>query len=445
MSRRLLHLRRHRRRVRAMLGLLILGWATLTASAHPMPESRVWVDSTPTGLTLTLQLPLNRLEYAYGQPLSDTPGTVLARQGDGLARYLLLHVGARSGRDGEGAGWQALRPHLEVLGDGETAELQAVMSLQAPPGADPRQLTLLYDAVVHEVRTHRVQVFLRTDWAGGFVGATPLPLGELHHDHTRLPITLEAARPGASLWRLLQDGVLHIADGTDHLLFVLLLLTVAPLSMAAGRWAGTRTPRAALRHTAGVVSAFTLGHTLTLVLGSTGAVTLPAQAVEVAVALTIAVAAAHAWRPLFAQGEARMALAFGLVHGMAFSASLSGAGLGVARHALALLAFNLGIEAMQLLLVAAVLPPLVLIARQAPQVFDGLRRVAAIASLGVAGLWIAERLGADPWAAWPWLETGVKAGAPAFRWLPVALWLGAGLVWSAKRRLTKAQYTVRSR
>jgi len=413
------------RLIRAVLFLLALAWAALNVSAHPMPESRVWVDSTPTGLTLTLQLPLNRLEHAYGQPLSDAPGTVLARQGDGLARYLLQHVGARSGQEGEGAGWQVQRPQLKVLGegDGETAELQAVMALQAPPGADPRQLTLLYDAVVHEVRTHRVQVFLRTDWAGGFVGAAPLPLGELQHDRTRLPITLEAARPGSSLWRLLQDGALHIADGTDHLLFLLLLLIVAPLSMAAGRWAETRPPRAALRHTAWVVSAFTLGHTLTLVLGSTGLLTLPAQAVEVAVALTIAVAAVHAWRPLFAQGEARMALAFGLVHGMAFSASLSGAGLGVVQHALALLAFNLGIEGMQLLLLAAVLPPLVLIARQAPPSFAWLRRAAAVASLGVAGLWIAERLGADPWSAWPWLE----AGAPAFRWLPVALWLGAGL------------------
>jgi hypothetical protein len=418
-------LRARHRLVRAVLLLLALAWAALTVSAHPMPESRVWVDSTPTGLTLTLQLPLNRLEHGYGQPLSNAPDTVLARHGDGLARYLLLHVGARSGGAGEGAGWQALRPQLQVLGDGETAELQAVMALQAPPGADPRQLTLLYDAVTHEVRTHRVQVFLRTDWAGGFVGAAPLPLGELQHDHPRLPITLAAARPGSSLWRLLQDGALHIAEGTDHLLFLLLLLVVAPLSMAAGRWTEPRTPRAALRHTAWVVSAFTLGHTLTLVLGSTGVLTLPAQAVEVAVALTIAVAAVHAWRPLFAQGEARMALAFGLVHGMAFSASLSGAGLGVAQHALALLAFNLGIEGMQLLLLAAVLPPLVLIARQAPRHFDGLRRTAAVASLGVAGLWIAERLGADPWSAWPWLE----AGAPAFRWLPVALWLGAGLAW----------------
>lgn len=412
------------RLVRAVLLLLALAWATLTASAHPMPESRVWVDSTPTGLTLTLQLPLNRLEHAYRQPLSDAPGTVLARHGDGLARYLLQHVGARSGRDGDGAGWQVLRPRLQVLGDGEAAELEAVMALQAPPGADPRQLTLLYDAVIHEVRTHRVQVFLRTDWAGGFVGAAPLPLGELQHEHTRLPITLEAARPGSSLWRLLQDGALHIADGTDHLLFLLLLLIVAPLSMAAGRWAETRTPRSALRHTAWVVSAFTLGHTLTLVLGSTGLLTLQAQVVEVAVALTIAVAAVHAWRPLFAHGEARMALAFGLVHGMAFSASLSGAGLGVVQHALALLAFNLGIEAMQLLLVAAVLPPLVMIANRSRQGFDGLRRTVAVASLGAAGLWIAERLGADPWAAWPWLE----AGGLAFRWLPVGLWLGAGMV-----------------
>lgn len=391
-----------------------------------MPESRVWIDTTPEGLRLTLQLPLNRLEYGFGQPLADFADSLLAQHGAALERYLQQHVGVRSGA----VDWTMQRPQLEVIGHDASAELQAVLELHAPAGADARAPTLRYDAITHEVRTHRVLVFLRNDWAGGFAGEAPLPLGELDHGHASLPIPLAQAHAGAGVLRLLQGGALHIAEGTDHLLFLLLLLLVAPLAACGRRWSGARPVREALRHTAWVVTAFTLGHTATLVLGSTGVLNLPSQAIEVAVALTIVVAAVHAWRPLFARAEAAMALAFGLVHGMAFSASLSGAGLTASQHALALLAFNLGIEAIQLMLLLAVLPPLIMIARRQPGAFAVLRRAAAAVAFVAALLWVAERLGANPWAAWPWLDA---AGA-AFRWLPAALWLLAAATWWPGRR-----------
>jgi len=404
------------RRLRAaLIALPCALWATL-AVAHPMPESRVWIDSTPAGLQLTLQLPLNRLEFAFGQPLADNPGTVLAQHGDALASYLQQHVGARS----SGLDWQALRPRLELVGNDASAELQAVLELQAPRGADLRAPTLRYDAVTHEVRTHRVQVFLRNDWTGGFVGQPPLPAGELSYGHNELPIPLAQAQAGSSMLRLLQGGAMHIAEGTDHLLFLLMLLLVAPLAAQGRRWREVRPVRQALRHTALVVTAFTVGHTITLVLGSSGVLTLPAQPVEVAVAATIAVAAVHAWRPLFARAEVWMALGFGLVHGMAFSASLSGAGLTAGQHALALLAFNLGIEAMQLVLVAAVLPPLIVTCRAAPTPYAVGRRLAALGALVLALLWIVERTGAASIGMPAWADSGTALLAPT-----------AGLLWLA--------------
>lgn len=388
--------------LRRWLALVSLLWAAL-ASAHPMPESRVWIDTRADGLHLLLQLPLNRLEFAYGQPLIDQPATVLERHAEGLARYLMQHVGARSGS----AGWQTLRPQLRVVGSDGAAELEAEIDLRAPPGADPRHTQLLYDAITHEVRTHRVQVALRNDWAAGQVGQPPQPLGELNHARNRLDLDLASPSAGASLRRLALDGALHIAGGADHLLFLLLLLLVAPLSVAragpaaaAGRtgwrlqaWQGARPARAAWRHTALLVTAFTLGHTATLVMGSTGVLRPPVQAVEVAVALTIVAAAVHAWRPLFGRADLAMALAFGLIHGLAFSAALSGAGLTWLQHGLALLAFNLGIEAMQLLLVLAVLPPLLWLAHGRPQASAWLRGATAAVSAGLALWWVLERAG----------------------------------------------------
>jgi len=399
-----------------LIGLLCALWAAL-AAAHSMPESQMWIDTTPTGLRATLQTPLVALEIGFGQPLAATPGSVLQQHGDGLSRYLLQHVGARSGNQG----WQMLAPRLKVIGKAPTAELEATFDLQAPAGADRRSLTLLFDAITHELRNHRVIVFLRNDWAGGRAGVAPELLGEFRSFSNTLAVTLPEAGAGASVVRLVQAGGMHIAEGTDHLLFLWMLVIVAPLSVRAGRWDAVRPVRSALRQLSLVVTAFTIGHSLTLGLGSSGWLSLPSQPVEVAVAVSIAFAAVHAFRPLFAAGEVVMALAFGLVHGFAFSASLSGAGLTAWQHAQALLAFNVGIEAMQLVVVLAVMPPLLILSRSSAAFYASLRRAASVAAFALAAIWIADRAGLASFGTLPWFDHP----AVILVLIPGLLWLAA--------------------
>lgn len=259
----------------------------------PMPESIVWIDTTPDGMILTAELPLNRLEFSFGQPLTNHSGKVLQSYGDALSAYLLQHVGVRS----DGKGWQVLRPTLSGTGTPRSEERQARFILRAPNQADPRAPEPLYDVITHEVHTHRVQVFLRNDWKSGFVRAAPIMLGELNHDTNALILPLGAVSSGSGFISLLGGGMTHIAQGTDHLLFLMLLLLVAPLAAQVGRWSGVRSLQATVRHTTFVITAFTTGHTVTLILGSTGLLKAPSGSVEVAVALTIAIAAIHAWRP----------------------------------------------------------------------------------------------------------------------------------------------------
>ncbi|MEI7444105.1 MAG: HupE/UreJ family protein [Burkholderiales bacterium] len=411
------------RAVRRLLRRLVLGIVPLLAAtaalAHPMPESRLWIDTVPGGVELLLQLPLNRLEHAYGTPLADAPAEVLARHGDGLARYLAAHVTAGD----DDARWSAAPVRLEVTGNDASAELQATLRFAAPAGADPRAPRLRVDAIVHEVRTHRIVAFLRSDWAGGFVGSPPRPLGGLRHGQTTLVVPLDAARPAAAPLRLAADGAAHIAEGTDHLLFLLMLLLVAPLEAAAGRWAGTRAPRDTLRRTAVVVTAFTAGHAVALAVGGGGAFAPPERWVEIGVAATVALAAVHALRPLATRGEAAAALAFGTVHGFAFAAALSDAGLATGQRVAALAAFNVGIEAMQLAAVAVVLPALLAIRDRAPGLYDALRRTLAGAALVVAFAWIAERAGWSRWLVWESVDVGARAGAA----LVLAVWAVAGV------------------
>jgi hypothetical protein len=395
--------------------LSLLLWTT-PASAHPMPESRVWVDSTATGLTLTLQLPLDRLEMAYGRPLAASPTTMVQAEREGLSRYVLAHVGARSGQQG----WQAIRPQLSVEGAAPSAELVATLALIAPPGVDPRHTTLWLDAITHEIHTHRVLVFLRQDWASGHVAQAPTLLGEVRGAQHSVQVDLPDAGSAASWRSLWHAGLQHIAEGSDHLLFLVLLVLVAPFTATGERWAQARPARVAVRQVAWLVSAFTLGHMATLTLGSLGWLNPPSQLVEVAVALTIAVTAAHAMRPLL-RAETGFALAFGLVHGLAFSASLSGAGLGPWQHAQAVLAFNLGIETLQMLVMALVLPPLLVLAHLRPAWAHALRHGTAVLALVASVQWVVERLGWTPWAEGHWLDQLAAEGL----WLVLLLWLCA--------------------
>jgi len=375
--------------LRALWLALALALTACPAHAHPTPESRVWVDTTPDGLQLTLLMPLNRLEFAFKSDLTVQPDQVMPRHGQALADYVLAHVSVHSGNQA----WLSQRPQLKVVGNDASADLEAVLVFKAPKGADPRKGVMHYDAVTHEVMTHSVKVFLRSDWAGGMVSQVPRPLAELDTEHTELAIDLPRSSTATSgLLQLLEDGVMHIVEGTDHLLFLLTLLLVSPLVALGGRWAEVRSASGALRHTAAVVTAFTAGHTVALVLGSSGWLQLPSAMVELAVAATIAVSALHAIKPILKSGDIAMALAFGLVHGQAFSASLSGAGLLWQQHALALLAFNLGIELVQLAMVLVLLPPLWWFQSRFAQAGAWLRRAVGLLAFGSAMWWAHDRL-----------------------------------------------------
>jgi len=140
-------------------------------------------------------------------------------------------------------------------------------------------------------------------------------------------------------------GFRHILGGLDHLLFVLgLVLLVRSRRMLV--W---------------TVSAFTLGHSVTLSLAVLGFLGLPSRLVEILIALSILVLAVE-----LARGEDAppsplrrlpwaMAALFGLLHGFGFAGALAEVGLPETEIPLALLFFNLGIEVGQLVFVAAVL------------------------------------------------------------------------------------------
>jgi hypothetical protein len=215
-----------------------------------------------------------------------------------------------------------------------------------------------------------------------------------------------------SIFRL---GMRHIAEGTDHLLFLLVLLLPAPLVLVGSRWGGYGSVRHSLLQILRVVTAFTVGHSITLAAAALGLVRVPSRPIEVLIAVSILVSAVHALRPLFPGREAAIAAFFGLIHGLAFAATLGQLGFGWRERAGSILAFNLGIETMQLVVVAAVMPSLLILSRTRtyPWLRTGGALFAGAASLG----WIGERLGGL------YNPMGVVVTAVAQH----AVWIAAGL------------------
>lgn len=163
-----------------------------------------------------------------------------------------------------------------------------------------------------------------------------------------------------------REGVWHIWIGFDHILFLLALLLpavvvrVAGDGRMAGRMAGQWQPVAAFRpalwQVLKIVTAFTLAHSITLSLATLGIISLPSRWVESTIAASVVLAALNNVYPLFRERRWVMAFVFGLIHGFGFASVLGDLGLPREALMLALIGFNLGVEAGQLAIVSVFLP-----------------------------------------------------------------------------------------
>jgi hypothetical protein len=182
-----------------------------------------------------------------------------------------------------------------------------------------------------------------------------------------------SAPTGAPTTAYFRIGVEHIIFGYDHLLFVLgLILLVRPRQLLT------------------TVTAFTIAHSITLAAASLGGISLPGPPVEIIIAMSIY--RSRGRETLSQRKPWLIAFGFGLVHGFGFAGALSEIGLPKGAELLALLLFNLGVEAGQVTFVCAVLLLVFLTTRLARLPLVSARNIAAYA-IGIIGTyWAIERI-----------------------------------------------------
>lgn len=267
----------------------------------------------------------------------------------------------------------------------------------------PYALLVLDHACAASDGAHEVASGLFPDSEGYVTGTKTIVTYELDGQHGSA--ALDSQQPSFSteqstserFWEFFRLGAEHLLTGLDHILFLLALI------------AGSRR----LREIVLAATTFTLAHSLTFMLAATGVVAVPSGVVEPTIALSIAVVAGwYLWRIwqkgggavdlevtgghliLDRAGWSRLGVVFcfGLVHGLGFAGALGIDEAWSWTLLWSLLVFNVGIEVVQLAIIAVVFPMLMALRRRSPRL--GLWASGAVAA-GVAAMgmvWFVERV-----------------------------------------------------
>jgi len=157
-------------------------------------------------------------------------------------------------------------------------------------------------------------------------------------------------------WTFVREGIDHIWQGPDHILFLIALLLPAVLKREGKEWKGTDALRPASINIVKIITAFTVAHSITLSLAVLNVVRVDERIVEPLIAASVIAAAVNNLKPWFGERGWMVAFGFGLVHGLGLAGGLIEFGLRRETLALALVGFNVGVELGQLAIVAVFLP-----------------------------------------------------------------------------------------
>jgi hypothetical protein len=361
--------------------VLLLAFCLLALPAWAHKQSDAYLRLVPDGASVAVQwdIALRDLDVAIGL---DGDGDGAITWGEVRARHAAIaeYVQARLAVAADGAACRLGRVTHRV--DEHSDGAYAVLLFSAACAAPPRTLDVTYRLLFALDPQHR-----------GLL-AMVLPDGT-----TRTAILSPAAPTarfdlqgagGVVFGKFLARGVHHILTGYDHLFFVAVLLLPAMLRRSGRTWTPVGSFREGLVGTVKVLSAFSVAHTITLALAVLGIVQPPSRMIEAAIALTIGLSALDLVLPFLGRRRWLVAGSFGLIHGFGFAGALGPLQLPALDLAVALFAFNLGVEAGQLLFAAVVLPVTWALRHWRPYGSVVLPAGSALA-ITVALLWFVER------------------------------------------------------
>lgn len=409
--------------VKQSIILCIFLLSVINGMGHPMPHSILIFDVKADKIFAELKVPLKELQFAVPFDVTQNMENLLEQERrQQISGYFLAHIRPQSLN---GLNWKVEIRNISLEntaqeGTGTYQELVLHLLLQPPDGTSVRSFQLYYDAILHQVVTHKTFVTLRQDWQNGRGIDKEQQLGVIelniaNNNISPMAVKLDEGSILKGFISMVWLGIDHIANGTDHLLFLLVLLLPATLTTQKGRWAGFAGIHKSIKSILKIVTAFTVGHSLSLFIGAIQLVLLPSRPVEIAIAITIFITAAHAIWPIFPQKEVLVAALFGLVHGLAFSIVLSELNLDTTELSYSILGYNLGIELMQVFVLILTLPWIIILSKN--NHLTGVRIGGAFFALIAAAAWAVERFSMES----NFISSGIELILNHGKWLVLML------------------------
>lgn len=361
--------------VATVVSALLLSLTTV-ATAHSLESSTISLRLEEESANATISLAIETLDSALGTSYADAPD--LEPYTDEIIAYLDQHLTVT---DATGHSWGETytNPHRESVELIDTFRVDVTFDTG---GSHLDYFAITYDAIVEAVPGHEVVIVLTDQALNVTTPGVITAVGDV--------VEVGDKASSVNMIDMIGYGFSHVLEGADHLLFLITLLLVAPLVAHNQRWQSASELLPTIRRVFHIVTAFTVGHSITLAASVLGWVSFPSRPIEVLIAFSVGISAIHAIRPLITRGEVAIAAGFGLVHGLAFAGILADLGFAGATSLLTLLAFNIGIELAQLAATGLVFPSLYLLART--RYYPTFRVVSALLALLAAIFWILDRL-----------------------------------------------------
>lgn len=380
--------------------ILVFGGIVLYSNqslAHQTPSSNVLLDVNTKTVGVVIQIPVSELALAYGTPIFSNTTMVFDDHQKKIKNYILHHIQLYTNKEKP---WAVEFKNMKIIRDAQNQsgppfyELEVHLVFTPNFGQSTRSFKIKYDAVMHQVNNHTATVLLRNDWENGLVDANSVLCVIRNDTATNVNYPYKINLEEGSIWSGFEGmfwlGVSHIKEGTDHLLFIITLLLPACLLVDNRKWTAYGGLKNSIFKLLKIITAFTIGHSITLAIGVLGKVAIPIQWIEVTIAVSILVSAIHAIKPIFYGKEFVIAMGFGLIHGLAFSETLQNLHLQKSDLIVSLLGFNLGIEFMQIIVISITIPWFIIMSQTTyfGYVKNSLAILVCLASIG----WIIQRI-----------------------------------------------------
>lgn len=387
----------YKNKIIGLLVLLLFFLGKGLAIAHALPDSKAQLIVEKEQILIKFSAPLEILETAYEKSIL----LQLPMELNNLKQYYLKHILVT---DSLRSSWDVsvssiLINETEAPIVGKYKQVIALIYLKPNNVNSLRDFDLFCDIIIHQIPTQSILFSVDQDWQKGITHENSKQLGVIALDPQTGMISPLKIQLGHGTWfegfkSMIKLGMQHIKEGTDHLLFLIVLLLPATLVVRGKRWGSFGGVKYSIVGLLKIVTAFTLGHSITLLIGALDWLHLPSQLVEVLIAFSILISAIHAVYPLFPGKEVYIAAGFGLIHGLAFASILVNLNLDTSAMVLSILGFNIGIELMQLFVIGITVPWIILLSQSST--YKYLRNFLAILA-GIASLaWIAERITSQP-------------------------------------------------